>query len=67
MSSPERVDADAQPYPRRSLWPTPRRADPEVARRGAALARALLAARKGCYEDDGTMIHGSFCRCEPPF
>jgi len=75
MSSPERVDADAQyppdlesqPWPRRSLWPG-RRYDPEVYRRGAALARALLAARKGCYEDsDGAMIHGPTCQCEPPF
>jgi hypothetical protein len=67
MSVPLRADDEAQPYPRRSLSPARRGHDPDVARRGAALARALLAARKGCYEDDGQMIHGPGCQCEPPF
>ena len=69
MSTPQRVEPDdqAQPWPRRSLWPVPRNADPNIARRGAALCRALLAARVRCYaDDDGTMIHGPACSCEPP-
>ena len=62
-------DPESQPWPRRSLWParyTP--PDPDIARRGAALCRALLAARKGCYQTrDGPVVHGPYCRCEPPF
>jgi hypothetical protein len=62
-------DPESQPWPRRSLWPAQlRQRDPDVARRGAALCRALLAARVRCgYDSEGRMIHGPACSCEPEF